>query len=240
VTALAVTAAAGWGLVAAGWLRGRRRDVLVARACHELRGPLTAARLGLALAVRGGGAGPLAAVENELARAGRALDDLAEAPGGGRAPDRPEPVDVAALVARTVQAWAPFAHRHGATLRLTGGGGEAWVWGDPVRLAQACGNLLANAAEHGGGDVAVAVRVRGRRVLVDVEDGGPGLDTAPGELARAGRHRRRERGHGLAVAAEVAARHGGRLAGAPSPRGARLVLDLPAADRADRVADGGP
>jgi signal transduction histidine kinase len=36
------------------------------------------------------------------------------------------------------------------------------------------------------------------------------------------------RGHGLAIACSVARAHGGRLASAPSERGARLVLELPA------------
>src|SRR5206468_10351813 len=35
------------------------------------------------------------------------------------------------------------------------------VVGDPLRLAQACANLVANAAEHGGGVVRVRVRVAG-------------------------------------------------------------------------------
>ena len=51
---------------------------------------------------------------------------------------------------------------------------------------------------------------------------------AVGELARRGRRRRR-RGHGLGVACDVAAAHGGRLGSAPCEQGARLVLELPAA-----------
>jgi signal transduction histidine kinase len=88
---------------------------------------------------------------------------------------------------------------------------------------------VANAVEHGGGDVAVRARALGPTVRVEVTDAGPGLPaTVPALLARARAHRGR-RGHGLAVAARVAARHGGRLAAGPSPRGARMVLELPAA-----------
>ena len=49
----------------------------VARACHELRGPLAAARLGLELGVRVGELSPaqLRALELELGRASLALDD---------------------------------------------------------------------------------------------------------------------------------------------------------------------
>jgi signal transduction histidine kinase len=247
-------AALGWGVAVAVWADGRRRAVLVARAAHELRGPLTAARLGLQLALGGGGTGPLTAVELELERAGRALADLAAAPAGRRASDRVETVDLGALVGEAVIGWQPFADRHGASLTFAGAAPDAWVRGDRARLAQACGNLLANAAEHGGGRIVVSVRRRGDRVLLDVEDGGPGLEHAVGTLVRGGRrgtdshadplgtlvrrarHRRGARGHGLAVAAEVAARHGGRLAGAPSPRGARIILDLPAVAVAARPA----
>ncbi|HEY2637687.1 MAG TPA: hypothetical protein VGI54_09885, partial [Solirubrobacteraceae bacterium] len=56
---------AGWVAALAAWSRVRRREVLVARACHELRGPLTAARLGLRL-VAHGATEPLPAVELEL------------------------------------------------------------------------------------------------------------------------------------------------------------------------------
>ncbi len=64
------------------YLRAHHRLVLVARACHELRGPLFAVQLGLHGLV--GEPVRLAAIELELARAGRALDDLAAAPAGGR------------------------------------------------------------------------------------------------------------------------------------------------------------
>jgi signal transduction histidine kinase len=67
------------------------------------------------------------------------------------------------------------------------------------------------------------------RVRIEVIDGGPGLPATVAELARRPRGGRGSRGRGLAIAAAIARRHGGRLAAAPSERGARLVLDLPAA-----------
>jgi signal transduction histidine kinase len=224
-----VAAGAGWGTALTAWLALRRRMVLVARACHEVRGPLTASRLALHLALRGGGTGPLAALDLELNRAGTALDDLSAARAGRLAPDRPELVELGFLLDEATRAWQAFAERHGAVLDLARPRAAAWVWGDRARLGQACANLLANAAEHGGGRVGVTVRVRDGRVLVGVEDEGHGLEAPVADLVRGARGRCSERGHGLAVAAEVAARHGGRLSAAPSPRGARLVLDLPAA-----------
>jgi signal transduction histidine kinase len=96
--------------------------------------------------------------------------------------------------------------------------------GDRVRLAQACGNLLKNAIEHGGGKVLLRARASRHTVRIEVLDEGPGLPAPVNELTRRARG---PRGHGLAHASDVAARHGGRLAAAPSERGARLVLELP-------------
>ncbi|HET7047648.1 MAG TPA: hypothetical protein VFI54_05200, partial [Solirubrobacteraceae bacterium] len=90
----------------------------VARACHELRGPLAAARLGLELGVRVGELSPaqLRALDLELGRASLALDDLAAV--GVRARDgRPcHEVDVAELLADSAEAWRATAAARGAAL----------------------------------------------------------------------------------------------------------------------------
>jgi signal transduction histidine kinase len=235
-------------------LRARRR---LARICHEVRGPLCAARLGLGTLE----ADPprLAALDLELRRAARSLDDLA----GARTRDRRELVDLCALARAHAPAWQAVAASHGAGLRLDviteaapPGGivvplharrpvhcasprptdppapvapASTSVVGDPLRLAQACANLVANAAEHGGGQVRVRVVALGDRVRFEVSDDGPGLPAPVAALVALGRMRRSRRGHGLVVAAGVAARHGGRLTTAPAGAGARVVLDLPAA-----------
>ena len=48
-------------------------------------------------------------------------------------------------------------------------------------------------------------------------------------LTATARARRGRRGHGLAIAAAIAEHHGGRLTAAPSPAGARLMIEVPAA-----------
>ena len=63
-------------------------------------------------------------------------------------------------------------------------------------------------------------------------DEGPGLPAPVAELVRLPRAGRGRRGRGLAIAAEIAARHGGRLAAAPAAGGGRVVLELPAAGAA--------
>jgi signal transduction histidine kinase len=213
----------------------------VARSCHEVRGPLTAARLGLVLASRTGQLADvrLRAIELELERATLALEDLSEAWHGagvfGRSGVAPgwEQLDVAQLLAESVEAWQAPARAQGVELRLVESPARPTVIGERLRLAQAICNLIANAVEHGRGPVEVSWRIDAATVRIEVVDEGPGLRAPVAELAQRRRVRAgSRRGHGLAVASAVATAHGGRLASAPSERGARLVLELPEAQPA--------
>jgi signal transduction histidine kinase len=206
-------------VVSALHARGRRRVVEVARAQHEVRGPLAVARLALGGLER---TASVEAIDLELRRAALALDDLAN-PGRGR---RREPVDVGRLLSDAAPAWRALARRHGSTLSVEPA--RARVAGDPLRIAQACANLVANAFEHGGGSVHVRASTVGGHVRVEVYDDGPGLPAPVTALVAAARGRRSHRGHGLAIAAAIARRHGGRLTSVPCASGAHLVLELPA------------
>jgi len=255
LTPLDVTllAPAGWcaaTLLAGLQLRAHRRLVRVARASHELRGPLCAARLGLESLRRE--SARAATIDLELARAGRALDDLAAAPSGARTRERHESLDLALLAADHAPSWQALATAHGTRVRFeppeedspplvvagrrsavlaavaehpVAGAPATLVVGDALRLAQACTNLVANAIEHGRGDVRVRVRRVDRVVRFEVGDDGPGLSAPRLALLAAARARRGRRGHGLAIAAAIAERHGGRL----GAEGARVALVLPAA-----------
>jgi signal transduction histidine kinase len=224
----------GWvaaGIATASALLSERRHArrleCVARASHELRGPITAARLGL----EAGDIPPprLRALELELDRATLALADLSCAAGGRVTAPRLEEVDVNAVVGDCVEALRPAAVERAAELRLDWPGPAAVVLGDRLRIAQAVDNLLANAIEHGGGLIEVAGRVVDGAVRLEVTDGGPGLSAPVAELASRVRRGRGWRGRGLAIASSIARDHGGRVAAAPSDRGARVVLELPAA-----------
>jgi signal transduction histidine kinase len=225
------------GLAALLQVRLARHVALVADAGHELRGPLCAARLGLHALEDEARA---AAVDLELRRAALALDDLAAACHGRRAGELAQLVDVGALLDDAAEAWRPLARAFGAELAVEPLRGRALVRADPLRLAQACGNLVANAVEHGSSPVRVRGRVLAGRVRVEVHDAGPGLPGPVRDLVGGsrrggarrlvGRPARSGRGRGLAIAAGIAERHGGRLAAAPSARGTCLVLELPCAD----------
>jgi signal transduction histidine kinase len=247
-----MVAAASAGIAALAWRELRRGRELVARACHELRGPLAAAHLALHATATGvgpdGAGGPgvapaarLAAIELELRRAGRALDDLAAARGGGRAADRDEIVDVSELLAHQATTWSAVAPVFGCRLALEPADGAALVRGDRIRLSQAVGNLLANALEHGAGRVELRSRSVGDRVRIEVSDEGAGLPAPVAQLAARPRAGRGRRGRGLAIASDIVARHGGRILAAPSAGGARVAIELPAwpADAAPAGRRGG-
>lgn len=234
---------AGWvlavgAIAAAAFARHRMASLAeaVARTCHELRGPLTAARLGLVVAFRTGQVADvrLRALELDLGRATLAVEDLSQVSSTRRrqAAIGGEAVDVVRLLIEAVEAWQAMASAYGAELRLAHSPERPVVMGDRLRLAQAVGNLVANAAEHGGGVVELGCRADAGVVRIEVADEGAGLPAPVRQLVR--RRRRgtgRARGHGLAIASSIAHAHGGRLDAVPSERGARVVLEVPRLSR---------
>ena len=214
------------------WRARRRRMEAIARACHEVRGPLTAVGLGLSLSARTGELSPehVRALETELRRAALALADLGERvrrrPGFDRG--ERERVSLAALLAEAVLAARGRAAAAGVQLGGVWEGPDAIVYGSRLRLAQALGNLITNAVEHGEGAVFVRGDVRGARARIEVADAGPGLPATVAELARRPRGGRGARGRGLAITSEIARCHGGAISTAPAARGAIVMLTLPA------------
>ena len=229
-------AIAGLGTAAAVRAATARRLALVAEAAHELRGPLGAALIGLhGVGADAAGTRRVAAVELELRRAGLALADLDAAPRGRLAPDCAEPVDVGALLAEATEAWRPLARAFASELVLDDRGPSVVVRADRLRLTQAVGNLVLNALEHGAGPVRLRLQATRAHVRIEVRDHGPGLPAPLAALAGDAIHAAR-RGHGLAIAARAARRHGGRLLTAPVSSGACVALELPRAGAPDTPA----
>jgi signal transduction histidine kinase len=218
----------------------------VADASHELRTPLTLLSTRVQLLVRRArrrgvppGDDDLAGVLADTRVLTDILDDLlVAADTRGSAPR--EPVDVGALVQDVLAAADATAQRAGVVLVpvITG---HAVVEGVPTSLRRAATALVDNAIGHARSRVEVTVQRARKEVRVLVADDGPGIPTAviPHVFERFTSDRvepetdggRRHYGLGLALVADVAAAHDGRVTagdrtdGCP---GAVLTLTLPA------------
>jgi signal transduction histidine kinase len=215
VALLALVAAAVHGR----WVVRRLRE-RAARVAHEVRGPLSAAHLALHGAARRGEVGPVlvAALELELRRAALALEDPSAA--------RPRDVDLHELLTVQLRTWRDVATAHGRTLTLEPGPDTALVHADALRLAQALSNVIANAIEHGGGQIVIRTVRIGDRIRVEVIDDGPGLPASVAELARRPRAGRGARGRGLAITRSVLAHCGGRISTLATAPGVAIELPL--------------
>ncbi len=191
-----------------------------ARVAHEVRGPLTAAHLALHGAARRGEVGPVlvAALELELRRAALALED----PSAARLRD----VDLHELLTVQLQTWRDVAAAHGRTLTLEPGPDTALVHADALRLGQALSNVIANAIEHGDGQIVIRTVRVGDRIRVEVTDDGPGLPASVAELSRRPRAGRGARGRGLAITRTVLAHCGGRISALTTAPGVAIELPL--------------
>ena len=171
---------------------------LVARAEHELRGAAAALALACEALRRDPATGGHAAtIDAQLDRLRAGLEDLEAARGGGGQVGGREPVEVGALARAAARPWA-------TSFEWEGGPAPANL--DRRRFAKALGNVLANAAKHGSGDV----RVTGR-----AHEGGVRLQV-------------RNRGRGLTIASEAAEELGGSLSFEIVDDTAVATLDLPA------------
>jgi signal transduction histidine kinase len=183
-------------------LADHARMRLIAEAEHELRGPLQA----IVLAAEGSRAD----LGADLERARIALADLAAARTGRRADADAEPIRLDRLVWRAATASDLAARRIGGGVHLDWSAGPVTIQANRGRLSQALGNLLANAVEHGGGQVRVIGRKSKRGIRVEVRDSG--------------------RGHGLTIAAKAVRESGGTLTAARAGSGTAVAIELPVSD----------
>jgi signal transduction histidine kinase len=218
----------------------------IADASHELRTPLTSVR-GLAEygLQQGGQASPeellrlMGLVASEAGRMGRLVDDLLLLArfDAGRALDR-RPVDLASIAAEAVQQARLVAAGRPITLEAAE---PVIVDADTERLRQVIDNLIGNAIQHTppATPVAVTVSSEAGRGQLTVADRGPGMTQEQAShvfdrFYRTDEARTRARGGaglGLAIAASLAAAHGGEVTVDTKPgEGAAFHLRLPLAE----------
>jgi signal transduction histidine kinase len=186
--------------------QNERLDEFASVVSHDLRTPLSVARGHLDLARQDDDREALAKVADAHERMDALVDDLLALAREGRVVGDTEPVDVGAAVEA---AWP--AHEAGnATLTVADPG---TVDADRERLEQLLENLLGNALEHGGDDVAVEVGSlagEGHRDGFYVTDDGPGVPAADRDsvFERGFTTADDGIGFGLAIVREIATAHG--------------------------------
>ena len=185
---------------------------------HELRSPV-AALTALAAAAEG---------DHDLGRRSRLVElGIAAARDIERLLTDPEHVSLRLEPVDVVELAAGFGS---PTVEIRAGG-VARVEGDPTRLRQALGNLVANGLRHGT-LVVVDVTESDGRAVIDVSDDGPGVDAALDPFAR-GAGTAGSTGYGLWLSRAIAEAHGGSLELVEDSRaGTRFRLALPSASAA--------
>ncbi|MFH9010020.1 ATP-binding protein [Streptomyces sp. NPDC017943] len=204
-----------------------RQRRFVADASHELRSPIASLRTQLEVAAAHPELLDLDGAVEDTVRLQRLAADLlllARLDAGERPGDAT--VDLAALAREEATG------RTGVSVRAE----AVEVAGSRGQLGRVLANLLDNAQRHARSAVTVSVRREGDRAVVGVADDGDGVPEADREriferFVRLDAARSRDDGGaglGLAIARDVAVRHGGTLTAGRGPAGGALFeLRLP-------------
>ncbi|MEV0897622.1 HAMP domain-containing sensor histidine kinase [Actinoplanes sp. NPDC049802] len=236
IARLAETMNATLDRLAEGAERQRR---FVAAAAHELRSPLAGLRNTIEVALVHGDTADLEVLSRATKRLQSLTDDLLLLARLERAaPATATPVDLAAIAEELA---SERRYQVPPDERFTVLSEEpALVIGREEELARMLRNLLENASRYARDRVVVTVaQAEPCLVRVEVRDDGPGIPAPDRErvferFARV--DEARDRGHGgaglgLAIARDIAVRHGGRLYVADVADGACLVAELPQSPR---------
>jgi signal transduction histidine kinase len=208
---------------------------------HDLRGPLTVTN-GYAQilhrrlkALENADDREIVKIENSVATMRRLVDDLLDSTriGAGRFVINPAPMDLVAIVFKTVEEQAELASEHHFVIEAPDQLRGTW---DAERLSQILSNLLSNAVKFSpsGTEVRVTVTPTDKTVLLAVADHGKGISPAQQELlfqpfARLNNQRSASgTGLGLYITKGIVEAHGGRIWVTSQPEhGSTFFVELP-------------
>jgi two-component system CheB/CheR fusion protein len=163
---------------------GRRKDEFLAMLSHELRNPLAPIRHALHILQTFGSPEPRvqqagAMIERQVEHFSRLVDDLLDVSRitRGMIHLRKQPIELAAVIDRAIEATRPLIDGNRHTLTVTRGAGTVVVLADATRLEQVFANLLNNAAKYTerGGAIDVIEERDGNEVVIRVRDTGFGI-----------------------------------------------------------------
>jgi signal transduction histidine kinase len=212
---------------------------LTAGLSHEIRNPLNAAALQLAVlerrvrrldpAAQGPLLDPLVLVQGEVRRLERILQDFLQFARPRAAVVRP--LSIGPVIERVLDLLSGQADRLGLTLAFLHGE-LPLVLADEEQIQQALMNLALNALEAmaTGGTLTVSAQAEGAELAVYVDDTGPGIPSAQRERIFEPFFTTKAQGSGLGLPLvhAVVAQHSGSLTVGDAPAGgARFTLRLP-------------
>jgi len=224
----------------------RHKDEFLAMLAHELRNPLAPILNAVQLIRKKPLTDPQLlwsrdVIERQLGHLTRLVDDLLDVSRitRGKINLSRETVEVADLVARAVETVQPLIAERGHQLHLSVAPQSIRVFGDPLRLTQAVGNVLSNAAKYteNGGQISLTARQVDDTVEIRVQDTGIGIPTdmqpvifdmftqlnVPTGRAQSGL------GIGLALVRKLLEMHGGSVSAFSegNGRGSEFLITLP-------------
>jgi len=212
----------------------QRKDEFLALLGHELRNPLAPIMTALqVMKLRGDTSSERerAMIERQVKHVSRLVDDLMDVSRitQGKLELKKAPVEFNAVLAQAIEWAGPLIEQRFHHLVVDMPREPLWINADAVRLAQAVGNLLTNAAKYTdrGGQITVCARREADSLLIVVRDTGVGI--APAMMSRIFERfvqvdRTMENAHGglglgLALVKSLIELHGGTVAVASEGRG---------------------
>ncbi|MFW6001283.1 MAG: ATP-binding protein [Halanaerobium sp.] len=204
------------------------KSEFVSTVSHEFRTPLTSMNMGLNMVINGD-TGELNEEQRELLEAAyedverltELVSDLLDLSKieSGRIEMEFDKTDVNNIIEKTLKPFYNQVKEKDIELVFNKTEDNIFAWADPSKISWVISNLVGNALRYADqGNIEVSSEVRGSRILVSVEDNGPGI---PPEyqhkifekFVRAGNDKEEKSGTGLglAISKEIIKAHNGRI-----------------------------
>jgi|GEM_PF-267922 len=237
------------------------KNDFLATLAHELRNPLSPIRTAVELLGRGddadaGHAKARGVISRQVDHLTHLVDDLLDVAriSEGKLTLREQEVELHAVFKAALETAAPMLEGRHHQLNVILPSACLRVWGDPVRLAQAIGNLLHNAAKFTspGGQIALEAATLsskdGPQVRITVRDNGIGIASANlprifdmfAQGAYAPDRAHDGLGIGLSLVSTLVALHGGQLVAASEGVGMGSTFTITLPLMAQQDGDGPP
>jgi signal transduction histidine kinase len=163
----------------------RRKDEFLAMLSHELRNPLAPIRNAVEVIRRLAPPDPKLTmardvVDRQVSLLARLVEELLDVSriSQGKIHLKKEPVDLARVIAHSLETARPLVDARGQTLSLSVPAAPVWLSADFARLSQVVSNLLNNASKYTpeGGRIELSASAAEGEASISVRDNGAGIE----------------------------------------------------------------